>query len=213
MKNKISLLVADDHPLFIEGVIAVIQKNHNFEIAGKVADGLSALSFITENQPDIAILDVQMPGLDGFKVAETVIKANLRTKIILLTMYNVPSLIKKSLRLGVKGFVLKENSILNIVDAIEAVYNGEIYTSEGITIQQKSEDITPGTVLDILTVSEQKILRLIAENKSSKEICAELFVSYKTVENHRFNICKKFDISGPTSLLKFAMTLKAENKL
>ncbi len=210
MKTRITLLVADDHPLFIEGVIAVIQKDKKFLITGSVADGVSALKFINENEPDIALLDVQMPGLDGLKVAEAVINAKLKTKIILLTMFNSESLIRKSFRAGIHGFVLKEHSIKNIVEAIETVYSGEIYTPVGFTNSQN-----PGSEIgmDILTASELKIIKLIAENKSSKDISSELFISLKTVENHRSNICKKFGLTGPTSLLKFASTLKAENNL
>ena len=209
MNSKLKILIADDHPLLREGLFYILNKNENFKIIGQAADGQEALNLIRVQKPDIAILDVQMPKLDGFEVAKILIKEKLATKIIFLTMFKDVELIKKVFDLGVKGYVLKENAVNDIVTCIESVAENKFFISpqaSDILFKQKEQKKKP--VDEKLTHSEKKILSLIAQDKSSKEIAEELFVSVKTIENHRSNICKKLGITGNSALLIYALKNK-----
>ena len=209
MNSKLKILNADDHPLLREGLFYILNKNENFKIIGQAADGQEALNLIRVQKPDIAILDVQMPKLDGFEVAKILIKEKLATKIIFLTMFKDVELIKKVFDLGVKGYVLKENAVNDIVTCIESVAENKFFISpqaSDILFKQKEQKKKP--VDEKLTHSEKKILSLIAQDKSSKEIAEELFVSVKTIENHRSNICKKLGITGNSALLIYALKNK-----
>ena len=206
MENKINIIIADDHPLFSQGLIFVLSKKENFKIIGQAADGKSALELIKTYEPDIAILDVQMPKMDGFEIAKTIVIENIPTKIIFLTMFSEETFVKKVIELGVKGYLLKENAVNDIVSCVEAVANGKIYLSPEVS----SILLGKGTKnkFDCLTKTEKKIYILIGNEKSSKEIGEELFISTKTVENHRSNICKKLGITGSSVLLKYALQNK-----
>lgn len=206
MSDKLKIIIADDHPLLRQGLVFILNKNEDFKIVGQAADGQEALDLIRELKPDIAILDVQMPKLDGFEVAKIVLKEKLAAKIIFLTMFKDSELIKKVVELGIKGFVLKENAINDIVNCIESVAEDKFFISPQVSdILFKQKDKKKKQEDDILTLSEQKIVNLIAQGKGSKEIAEELFVSIKTIENHRSNICKKLGITGNSALLKYAL--------
>lgn len=158
-------------------------------------------------KPDVAILDVQMPEPDGLQLVELLNAEQNPIKIIILTMYKEESIIKKVLDLGVKGYVLKENAIDDIIDSINIVYNGGIYLSDTVSeiIRNSEGNLISGPV-QVLTPSEKKIMDLIGEGKSSKMIADELFVSIKTIDNHRSNICKKLGITGTAALIKYALS-------
>ncbi|MBI5729853.1 MAG: response regulator transcription factor [Ignavibacteriales bacterium] len=213
MNDKLKILIADDHPLLRQGLLYIINKNENFNIVAEASDGQDALNLIREKKPDITILDVQMPKLDGFEVAKIIIKERLATKIIFLTMFKDVELIKKVFDLGIKGFVLKENAVNDIVNCIESVSEDKFFISpqaSDILLKQKEQKKKPED--DLLTPSEKKIINLIAQDKSSKEIAEELFISVKTVENHRSNICKKLGITGNSALLIYALKNKISEK-
>ncbi len=209
MNNKIKVILADDHPILVHGLISILAQRENIEVLGHSHDGLSAFNLIKESNPDIAILDVQMPELDGFKVTQRVLSEGLSTKIILLTMFNEESFVKKVFDIGVKGYILKDNAVTDIVNCIETVARGGIYLSPKVSeLLLKKKDKPSANEDEILTPAETNILRLISEDKSTKTIATELFLSIKTVENHRSNICKKLGITGNSALLKYAMRLK-----
>lgn len=208
MNKKLRIIIADDHPLFSQGVIQVLSTSKNLEVIGQAENGKSALDLIRREIPDIAILDVQMPEMDGFEVAKIVRHERLSTKIIFLTMFNQESFIRKVFEIGVKGYILKDSAITDILKCIEAVSEDNFYLSPQVShflltmnVKEKSSS------KDELTQSEKRILKLISQGKSSKEIAEELFISIKTVENHRSNICKKLNITGNSALLKYALKL------
>lgn len=209
MENKITVIIADDHPLLIQGLVTILSQKQNIAVLGHAADGPAALTLIRSHKPNVAILDVQMPLMDGFKVAQTLINEGSVTKFILLTMFIEEAFVKKVFELGVKGYILKDNAVSDIVDCIESVAAGRIYLSPQVSdlLLRESQKL-PEDENNILTASELRIVKLIGEAKSTREISAELFVSVKTVENHRGNICKKLGITGNSALLKYAMQQK-----
>ncbi|MDP3582979.1 MAG: response regulator transcription factor, partial [Ignavibacteria bacterium] len=188
--------------------IQVLSTRKNLEVIGQAENGKAALELIRRELPDIAILDVQMPEMDGFEVAKIVRNEKLSTKIIFLTMFNQETFIRKVFEIGVKGYILKDSAITDILKCIDAVSEDNFYLSPQVshfllTMNVKEKPTTK----DELTQSEKRILKLIGQGKSSKEIAEELFISIKTVENHRSNICKKLNITGNSALLKYALKL------
>jgi DNA-binding NarL/FixJ family response regulator len=215
MPAKISVLIVDDHPLFRSGLRSVIASDARFELAGEAGDGETALQFILEKKPAVAVLDLNLPKLSGLDVARRLQAKKSATRLIVLTMHKEEEMIHRALDAGVGGFVLKDNAADDILDAIQAVADGGNYLSpavSGVLIKRRSRAQSlvaekPG--LKGLTNAEQRILKLIAGKKSTKEIAAELFISPRTVEAHRANICAKLDLHGANSLLQFAIENRA----
>jgi len=156
--------MADDHPVFIQGLMTILKQEKNIEVLGQASDGRTALTMVHKYKPDVAILDVQMPEPDGLQLVELLNAEQNPIKIIILTMYKEESIIKKVLDLGVKGYVLKENAIDDIIDSINIVYNGGIYLSDTVSeiIRNSEGNLISGPV-QVLTPSEKKIMDLIGE--------------------------------------------------
>jgi len=211
MSHRITVLIVDDHPLFRGGLRQVIANDSRFELVGESGDGVAALKFIQEKKPDVAVLDINLPGLSGLEVAQKLSGKRVHSRLIILTMHKEEEIFNRALNLGVQGFILKENAVEEIVKAISAVARGEHYLSSSVSgflvRRHHRADILaaqkPG--LDDLTKAERRILKFIAEKKTSREIAAELFISPRTVEAHRANICAKLELRGSHSLLQFAL--------
>lgn len=214
MEGRIKILIADDHPLMLEGLKIVLNDDKRISICDQAVNGEDAFSKLTSNEYDVAILDVEMPQMSGLEVARKISEKKIETKIIFLTMYKDEDLFNEAMDCGAKGFVLKENAVTDIVEAIREVREGHYYISPLISNylvkHLKKKDELENTLPSIsdLTTSERRILKLISENKTSKEIANLLSISLKTVENHRNNISKKLNLSGSHSLLKFALANK-----
>ncbi len=215
MKTRMKLLIVDDHPVFRRGLREIIGENKRFEIVGEAADGAAGLRMAAELQPDIIVLDVDMPHLNGLQMARELRKLQSAAQIVFLTMYSDEDLFNAALDIGVKGYVLKENAGGEVVSALLGVAGGETFFSPALaSIGTRREDRVKSLLLskpslDTLTISEKRVLKLIAEDHTSKEIAELLKISTKTVDNHRHNICKKLDIFGSHSLLKFAFDHKS----
>jgi len=211
MDERVKVLIVDDHPLFRKGLWQVIQDDGRFELVGEAATGDAAWQFIQEKKPDVVVLDINLPGLTGLEVASKIYEKKLRTRVIILTMLKEEDLINRALDFGVNGFVLKENAVEDIVNAIATAAEGGHYLSPAVSgflvrRRNRAEALAshkPG--LDDLTKAERRILKLIAEKKTSREIATELFISPRTVEAHRANISEKLDLHGSHSLLQFAL--------
>ncbi len=215
MGGRIKVLIADDHPLFRQGLRQVVEADQRFELIGEAGEGNSALQLILTKKPDIAVLDVSMPGLSGLEVARELQGKRWPTQIVILTMYKEEETFNRAVDFGVKGFVLKENAVQDILSSLVAVAAGEHYLSPSISgylvrRRGRADELAvkkPG--LEDLTKAERRILKLIAEKKTSREIATELFISPRTVEAHRANICTKLDLRGSHSLLQFALENRA----
>lgn len=214
MEKKINIIIADDHPIFRKGLVELISNVPQLSICGEAENGNYALELIQKEKPSVAILDINMPELNGFEVAKNVKAQGLPVYLIFLTMYNEEELFNKAMDLGIRGYILKECAVKDILDCILSVAEGKYYISPVISdylvnrssMLKINEEQKSG--LEKLTPTERQILKLIAENKTSKEIAARFFISTRTIDNHRMNICNKLSIHGSNALLKFAL----ENK-
>jgi DNA-binding NarL/FixJ family response regulator len=212
---RIRLLIADDHPLFRQGLRQTIETEPTLQIVREVGDGRSALQAIRELKPEICILDINMPELDGLALLREMHALRLQSKVIILTMHKEEDLFNAAMDLDVKGYVLKENAVSDILTAVRTILNGHRYISPTLTdcllARRASADLLrerkPG--LDRLTPAEKRILKRIAQDRTSKEIADELGLSPRTVENHRTNICAKLDVHGIHGLVKFAYDNKS----
>ncbi len=210
MSSPLRILIADDHPIFRRGLCDVIETDPSLELVGQAANGEEALHCIAELKPDIAILDVHMPRLTGLQAARRLRESESPVKLVLLTMYEDESLLNEALDLGINAYVLKENAAEDLIQAIRAVAEGKTFITASLTgalLRRRSDSEAlhrerPG--LQRLTPSEKRILRLIADDRTSKEIADLLGCAVRTVETHRQNMSQKLSLSGSHSLLKFA---------
>ncbi len=213
--KKITVIIADDHPVLRGGLRALIDSSVDCKIVGEAGNGEDALTIIEQKKPDVALMDITMPKMTGLQVAKIAQDRGLPVKIVILTMTADELIFNEALDLGVLGYVLKENATSDILNSIRAVAEGKYYISPSISeiLVKRSQkrktalDTIPG--LADLTPTEFRILKLIAGNKTSKEIASDLCISIKTVENHRTNIIKKLGLSGNNALLKFAIENKS----
>ncbi len=201
-----NILISDDHPLTLMGTKAYIESlgHHVCELC---SNGISAYNMILQRKPDIAILDINMPGMNGMEVLEKLQSQPQKTKVILLTMNDEWSIFNRAKELNVKGYVLKEFSADVLGHCIEAVLNNETWFNPELSAHLHiNKDTAHLSLLDKLTFAEKKIVTLIARAQSSKEIAQTLFISEKTVENHRSNIIKKLELpSEKNALLLWAV--------
>ncbi|WP_293901835.1 response regulator [Sphingobacterium sp. UBA5670] len=207
---KTTILIADDHPIFLKGLKEVIESEPAYEVIYAAKNGMEALAIARTQLPMVTILDIDMPEMNGLAAAEELIKFVPDANVILLTMHKAKDTFLRALEIGVAGYVLKENAVVDIIQAIEAVISGNSYISPEMSsflLNQRRTNRNPTTedLLRTLTPSELKILRLVGSYKSTKAIAEELFISEKTVSNHRMNILRKLNLTGKNSLLRFAI--------
>ncbi len=213
MGNEINIVIADDHPIFRNGLRQIIDTEKNIKIIGEADNGQKALDLIKELKPDIAILDIDMPKLTGLDVLKN-LKENY-TKVIFLTMYAEEDIFDEAMNLGIKGYVLKDSAVNDIIECISTVNEDNYYISPSVSNflvnrRKKLNQLRNNNPnLYKLTMAEKKVLKYISENKTSKEIADVLFLSSRTIENHRTNICNKLNLKGSHSLIKFAIENKA----
>jgi DNA-binding NarL/FixJ family response regulator len=199
------ILLADDHTIVRQGLRAILERE-GYEVVGEASDGREAISYAEKFRPDVAVLDISMPLLNGIDAAREITKTSPRTKTILLTMYTEDHYVLESLRAGVTGYVLKMRAALALVQAIQAVMKGEIYLSPGISRAVVQAFLSKTDIPeDPLTTREREVLQLVAEGKTTKEIAAQLGISAKTADSHRTNIMEKLDIHDTAGLVRYAI--------
>ena len=210
--NPIQIVIADDHPIVRQGLSKMIEADPQLKIVAEAGDGLNALQAIVQHQPQIAILDVDMPHLDGFGVAREIAEQRLATRIIFLTIHSEEELSQAAMELGVCGYVLKDRAVEEIITAIKAVAEGRRFTSLPMTTsigkERAHESERERLGLNSLTPTELRVVQLLAEYQTSKEIADALSISARTVDTHRNNISRKLQLQGNHALLKFAVKHK-----
>ena len=210
-KSRITLLLVDDHPLVREGLRSCLVQQKTFDIVGEAIDGQEALREAKSLLPEIILLDINMPGMNGLETARLLKKTVPKSKILILTMHDSKEYISRMVSTGVQGYVLKDSSPSELIAAIEAVHRGEKYFSQKISqtvvndyakiVRSKGKK---GSVE--LSRRESEVLALIAEGMGNKEIAGRLFVSVRTVETHRERIIRKLDIHTIAGLTRYALT-------
>lgn len=206
MNTKLKILVVDDHPIFLKGLVEVLQDElPDSEIMSQTSS-LKALAMATHQMPDIAVLDLDMPEMNGILLATELKLRTPSVKTIILTMHKEPDIIRSVMAKGIDGYVFKDDAVNDVVVAIRDVMKGKQYVSKSTTLFQDELDIN---LMESLTKTEILVLRAIANHKTSREIADDMFVSLKTIENHRNNISRKLNLQGSNSLLKFALNNRA----
>jgi DNA-binding NarL/FixJ family response regulator len=216
MSDEIRIVIADDHPIVRKGLRQVIEEEPDLKVVAEAGDGQAGLELIRKLQPQIALLDLDMPKLDGFAVAREIQKSNLRVEIIFLTIHSEVDLLHRAMDLGGSGYILKESALIDIVNGLRSVAMGRSFvspsmTSALLTLRKRSQVLqraTPG--LGELTPSERVILNMVAAGKQTNAIAAELHIHPRTVDTHRANISQKLHLNGANSLLRFALEHKSE---
>lgn len=210
MEKRKNIVIADDHSIIRQGLRQILELDGLYEIT-EAENGKQALEQILQLDPDVAILDIEMPVLTGYEVAQTIWKQGLDVDLIFLTMYKDETLFNKAMDIGVKGFVLKENTVSEIRECVQAVLGGRFYLSPAISelLIKRNEKLvaepSDNSGLSRLSPTERIVLKRVSEMKTNQEIADALKVSTKTVQNHRNNICKKLSLTGSGALLKYAV--------
>ncbi len=214
--TEISIIIADDHPIFRQGLRMVIERERDLKVLAEAEDGVQAVERVCQFAPQVVVLDVDMPGQDGFAAAREILAQRPAVGIVFLTMHRNESLFNAALNLGAKGYVLKDSALADIIQAIRAAARGENFISPALSTflinrGRRSAALSEHKPdLDDLTPAERRVLKLISESKTSKEIAEVLFVSIRTIEHHRTNISQKLGLRGSHALIKFALEHKSE---
>jgi DNA-binding NarL/FixJ family response regulator len=216
MNPEIRVLIADDHPVFRTGLRQVIEMSAGLKVVAEAEDGTMALERVREHQPDVVVLDVDMPGMDGFEVVRVLRQEKLAIAVVFLTMHKDEAMFNAAMNIEVKSYVVKDSAVTDIAASIRAAFTGHPFISPALSSyllnrrQRAAKLAQEKPSIDQLTPTERRILKLLAENKTSKEIAGELYVSHRTIENHRANICQKLGLHGSNALFQFAIEHKSQ---
>ena len=202
MSDKTRVVVVDDHPMVAEGIEAILESYDDIEVVATLGDGKSLIDQLETLAPDVVLMDLNMPGLNGLSATEIVLEQRPQTRVLVLSMHDSPEYISTALGHGAKGYVLKDVPTDEIKEAIDAVMRGEQYLCTGA-----EGALTPagGEGREQLTNREQTILLELAQGKSNKDVANALDISVRTVETHRKNIKRKLGISSTAGLTRYAM--------
>lgn len=207
----IRVLVADDHSMVREGIRHVLVESAGFQVVAEASNGDDALTLATEHRPDVAVLDISMPGQTGLEVAAKIREGLPGVQILILSMHEHTQYALEAVRAGAHGYLLKDTGPAEMREAVRTVHGGEPFFSPTIA-RQLTDSITGGrtreagkATLDLLTARERDVLARIADGRSNKEIAADLGISHRTVETHRLSLMKKLDIHTVAGLTRFAI--------
>jgi len=206
---KIKVLVVDDHQLFREGIVNLLFSAENIEVVAQAEDGIDAIEKAKHYKPDVVLLDITMPRMNGIETTKKLKSLMPKIKIVSLSMHSEKQYVKGVLEAGADGYLLKNCTNRQLTEAIQSVFDGKKYLSEDITGMVISGYLDPSgsetTEYENLSVREKEIFHLFAEGKSTREISELLFISVKTVNTHKQNILEKLDLKSNTELVKYAL--------
>jgi DNA-binding NarL/FixJ family response regulator len=211
---KRKILIADDHAMIRDGVKSLLKQNKDYVIAGEAASGRQAIDKFNELQPDLLILDISMPDMNGMEVSKTILEQDVAANIIILSMYDDEDYITRCMELGVKGYVVKNESGNELDHAIKSVLNGKTYFSnqvQQVIFKKYSQNVTRKKEKQDLikpTKREVEIIKLISEGLTSQEMADRLFISLRTVETHRGNLLKKLGVKNAVELIRKAQQME-----
>jgi len=212
MGEKTRVMLVEDHTIVREGLRPLLE-GRGIEVVGEAGDGLQAVRMVRDLKPDVVIMDIGLPHLGGIEAARRILKGSPGIKVIMLTIHDEPPFVYKSLEVGVKGYLVKDAPLEELLAAIRAVIAGETYLSsnfpEGL-LESYERTVRRGKVVDgfsMLTRREREILQHIAEGYTSPQIAEILYISKKTVENHRANIMAKLNIHDTAGLVRYAIKI------
>ena len=207
----IKVLIAEDHLMVRAGLRALLEKEGGIKIVGEASNGQEAVQLAEKFNPDVLVMDIRMPLMNGIQAAERIRELKLEVRIVLLSMYSDEALIQQALKCGAKGYVLKSSASEELLWAVQAAYRGETYLSEPVSsivsekaIQSRKDEETVDP-FDTLSPREKEILQLIAEEHTSGEIAKRLSISEKTVEKHRSSLMEKLNVRNMAGLVRAAL--------
>ena len=208
---KIRVLIADDHAIIREGLRVMLGNQQDMVVVAVATNGREAIQLVDEYKPDVAVIDISMPELNGVEAIEQMIPHHPRLQVVVLSIHETKPYVNRALKAGAMGYLIKETAGLEVVDAVRAVYHGERYLSQRImdllTTEsfQKSKSLSYMSPLEMLSPRERQILQLVAEGKTSQEIAERLWISSKTVDTYRSRLMHKIRVDDMASLVKFAI--------
>jgi DNA-binding NarL/FixJ family response regulator len=215
MVQKKTILIVDDHGLFRDGLRAIIERDATFEVVGEAGNAGDALKIVQEVKPDVALIDISLPDQSGIELTRDVLKFSPKTRIIIVSMHSKIDYIVGAFRAGATGYVVKESASENLIQGIKTVLIGDFFMDTSVSQKvvkklaglQKKEIKVPDAAYDTLTPREQEVMALVAEGRSTNEIGEMLFISPKTVENHRSSIMRKLDLHNTIDIARYAAKL------
>jgi DNA-binding NarL/FixJ family response regulator len=206
------ILVADDHEVVRKGLVALLQQQSNWEVCGEAADGREAVEKTRELKPDVVILDIGMPSLNGLEATRQILKLDPQAKVLILTLHDSDQVVRDVLNAGARGFLLKSDAARDLVAAVEALRRDKTYFTSKVAAMvlegylRGGTGPAPGTIgRNRLTPREREIVQLLAEGKSTKEVAVVLGLSVKTAETHRSNIMRKLQLHSVSDLVLYAV--------
>ncbi len=211
--SKVKVLLVDDHELVREGIKMILEKERDFEVVGEATDGRKALAALQKVTPDVILMDISMPNLNGFEAIFQIKRRYPDAKILVLTVHTNEEYVYKSLKAGALGYLVKDSAVSELVGAVKAISEGKSYLSPSVSrglvdrLTNPTEMATESSPYELLTPREREILQLIGEGKNYQQIADTLNISYKTVENHRANIAEKLGVRQRAQIVRYAIDM------
>ena len=208
--SRTTVVLADDHHIVRQGLRVLLEAEGDFSVIGEEADGLKVVELVERLRPNVLLLDVMMPGLNGLEITRQIAKRAMQTRVVILSMHASETYVLEALRHGAAGYVLKDANPTELVQAVREVRAGRRYLSRGLSERAidayaEKAQAAPADAYDTLTTREREVLQLVAESSSASEIAARLGISPRTVETHRENLMRKLGLKSQTDLIRYAL--------
>ncbi|MEM6842917.1 MAG: response regulator transcription factor [Bacteroidota bacterium] len=207
--KKITVVLADDHAILTEGTASILKEYSFIDLLGAVANGEEALQLVVEHKPDVLVADISMPGISIFDIIKEIEERQLSTKVLILSMHDTPNYIFQALNSGVSGYITKYADREEVVEAIQTIADGDEYYSQSITQvivkgfkEKKNQENDTQNPINVLSKREKEVLALLVEGLNSKQIAERLFLSERTVSNHRANMLQKCQVGNTVELVR-----------